>query len=71
MAVHTVEGLVEVVGQSVGGGDGVPVGLDLDGAAGGADELPDRPTGPVFGRAVAGQGWRTAVTKARNLGGPD
>jgi hypothetical protein len=58
MAVHTVEGLVEVVGQGVGGGDSVRVGLDLDGAAGGADELPDRPTGSVFGRAVADHGWR-------------
>ena len=30
-------------GRGVGGGDGLPAGLDLDGAvaAGGADELPD------------------------------
>jgi hypothetical protein len=37
------EGVAEVVGQGVGGGDGVRAGLDLDGAvtARGLDELPD------------------------------
>ena len=41
------EGLAEVVGQGVGGGDALPSGLDLDGAiaAGGLHELPDRPAG--------------------------
>jgi hypothetical protein len=38
-----VEGLAEVLGEWVGGGDGSGSGLDLDGAvaAGGADELLD------------------------------
>jgi hypothetical protein len=38
-----VEGLAEIVGEGVGGGDGARAGLDLDGAvaAGGADELAD------------------------------
>ena len=37
------EGLSEVVGEGVGGGDGLSSGLDLDGAvaAGGLDEFPD------------------------------
>ena len=48
--VHTLaaadygfEGLAEVVGEGVGGGDDVLAGLDLDGAvaAGGFDEFPD------------------------------
>ena len=36
------EGLAEVVGEGVGGGDGLSSGLDLDGAvaAGGLDEFP-------------------------------
>jgi hypothetical protein len=40
-AVDGIEGLAEVVGQGVGGGDGLPSGLDLDGpvAAGGLDEF--------------------------------
>ena len=43
IGVDGVEGLAEIVGERVGGGDGLPTGLDLDGAvaAGGADELPD------------------------------
>ena len=43
IGVDGVEGLTEIVGERVGGGDGLPTGLDLDGAvaAGGADELPD------------------------------
>jgi hypothetical protein len=38
-----VEGLAEVVGERVGGGDGLPSGLDLYGAvgAGGLDEFAD------------------------------
>jgi hypothetical protein len=32
--VDAVEGLAEVVGQGVGGGDGVRAGLDFDGAVG-------------------------------------
>jgi len=46
LAVDAVEGLAEVGGQGVGSGDGVVASLDFDGAvaAGGADELPDRPT---------------------------
>jgi hypothetical protein len=50
VAVDGVEGLAEVVGEGVGGGDGLPSGLDLDGAvaAGGLDEFPDRPAGLRF-----------------------
>ena len=53
-----VEGLAEVVGEGVGGGDGVLAGLDLDGAvaAGGPDELPDGPAGLVLDPAADGQG---------------
>jgi len=42
-AMDAVEGLAEVVGDGVGGGDDVGAGLDLDRAvaAGGADGLPD------------------------------
>jgi hypothetical protein len=38
-----LEGLAEVVGDGIGGGDGLPSGLDLDRevAAGGLDEFPD------------------------------
>jgi hypothetical protein len=41
--VDGVEGLAEVVGEGVGGGDGVLAGLDLNGAvaAGGLYEFPD------------------------------
>jgi hypothetical protein len=41
-AVDGVEGLAEVAGDGVGGGDGLPSGADLDGAvaAGGLDEFP-------------------------------
>ena len=47
IAVGAVEGLAEVAGQGVGGGDGAGSGLDFDGAmaAGGADGLLDRPAG--------------------------
>jgi hypothetical protein len=43
IVVDAVEGVAEVTGQGVGGGDGVGAGLDFDGlvAASGADELPD------------------------------
>ena len=42
-AIYGVEGLAQVVGDRVRGGDGPPSGLDLDGAvtAGCLDELPD------------------------------
>jgi Bacterial regulatory proteins, tetR family len=42
VAVDGVEGLAQVVGERVGGGDGLPSGLDLDGAvaAGCLDEFP-------------------------------
>ena len=45
-------------GQGVGGGDDVVAGLDLDGAvaAGGVDELADRPAGLVLDPAADGQG---------------
>jgi hypothetical protein len=32
--VYAVEGAAQVVGDGVGGGDGVRAGLDLDGAVG-------------------------------------
>jgi len=43
VVVDGAEGLAEVVGDRVGGGDGLPSGLDLNGAvaAGGLDEFPD------------------------------
>ena len=43
VVVDGVERLAEVVGDRVGGGDGLPSGLDLNGAvaAGGLDEFPD------------------------------
>jgi hypothetical protein len=56
--VDVVEGLVEVVGQGVRGGDGVLASLDLDSAvtAGGGDELPDGPAGLVLDPAADGEG---------------
>jgi hypothetical protein len=53
-----VEGLAEVVWDGVGGGDRAGACLDRDGAvaAGGADELPDRPAGPCLDPAGDGQG---------------
>lgn len=58
-----VEGFAEVVGQRVGGSNGVRTGLDLNGAvaAGGADELPDRPSGLVLDPAAD---RRAATTKS-------
>jgi hypothetical protein len=52
-----MEGVAEVVGQLLGGGDGVRVGLDLDGAvvAGCLDEFADLPAGLVVDPATAGQ----------------
>ena len=43
VAVDGVEGSAEIVGEGVGGGDGLPSGLDLYGAvaAGCLDEFPD------------------------------
>jgi hypothetical protein len=54
IAVDAVEGFMEVMGQGVGGGDDVVTGVDLDGAvaAGGADELADRPACPGVARWV-------------------
>jgi hypothetical protein len=48
------DGGAEVVGEWVGGGDGVVAGLDFDGAvaAGGADESSDRPASAVFDPAA-------------------
>jgi hypothetical protein len=56
--VNLIEGCPEVVGQGVGGGDGVRPGLDLDGAvaAGGLDELADGPAGLVLDPAADRQG---------------
>jgi len=58
VAVDGVEGLVQVVGEGVGGDDGLPSGLDLDGAvaAGGLDEFPDRPAGSRLDPAADGEG---------------
>jgi hypothetical protein len=49
--------LAEVVGQGVGGGDGL-AGLDLDGsaAAGCLDEFPDGPAGSRFDPPADGEG---------------
>jgi hypothetical protein len=54
VAVDAVEGLTEVGGQGVGGGDGVVAGLDFDRAvaAGGADGLADRPARLVLDPAA-------------------
>jgi hypothetical protein len=48
--VDRFEGLAQVAGEGVGGGDGVRPGLDLDGAvaAGGLDEFADGPAGLVL-----------------------
>src|SRR5262250_800223 len=56
--VDGVEGLAEVVRGGVGGGDGLLAGLDLDlaVAAGGLDELPDRPAGSRLDPAADGEG---------------
>ena len=53
-----MEGLAQVVGEGVGGGDGVRPGLDLDGAvaAGGLDEFADGPAGLVLDPAADSQG---------------
>jgi hypothetical protein len=58
IVVDAAEGLVDVSGQRVGGGDLLVSGLDLDGAvaAGGADEFPDGPGAPVLDPAADGQG---------------
>jgi hypothetical protein len=57
-AVNLAEGCPEVGGQRVGGGDGMPSGLDLEGAvaAGGLDELADGPAGLVLDPAADRQG---------------
>ena len=56
--VDGVEGLAEVVGEGVGGGDDVLAGLDLNGAAaaGGLNEFPDRPACLRFDPAANGEG---------------
>jgi hypothetical protein len=60
------EGLTKVGREGAGGGNGVRVGLDLDGpvAAGGADELPDGPAvlaTPAWRQFPAAVGYRTAA----------
>ena len=57
-AADGVEGLAEVVGERVGGGDGLLSGLDLNGAvaAGGLDEFPDRPAGLRLDPPADGEG---------------
>ena len=64
-----VEGLAEVVGQGVGGGDGVLAGLDLDGAvtAGGGDELPDGPVDTAPTGLPRSRGAGAASTKSRQF----
>jgi hypothetical protein len=58
VAVDGVEGLAEVVGEGVGGGDGLPSGLGLDGAvsAGCLDEFSDRPACLCLDPAADGEG---------------
>ncbi len=50
--------MAEVVGQGIGGGDGVVASLDLDGlvTAAGGTNFPDGPSGPRFDPAADGQG---------------
>jgi len=57
-AGNGLEGLPEVAGEGIGGGDGLPSGLDLNGAvsAGCLDELPDRPAGLRLDPAADGEG---------------
>jgi hypothetical protein len=52
--VDGFDGLAQVVGQRVGGGDDVVAGMDLDGAvsAGGLDELADRSARPMLDPAA-------------------
>jgi hypothetical protein len=56
-AGYGFQGVAEVVGQGVSGGDGLPSGLDLDGAVavGGLDEFPDRPACLCFDPPADGQ----------------
>ena len=58
LASDRVDGLAEVVGQGVGGGDDVVSGLDLDGAvaAGGFHELADGPAGLLLDPLGDGEG---------------
>lgn len=58
LAVDGVKGFTHAIGECVGGGDDVRVGLDLDGpvAAGGLDELADRPAGLALDPAADCQG---------------
>jgi hypothetical protein len=55
-SAQRVEGLAEVVGDGVGGGEDVVAGLDFDGAvsAGGSDEFADGPAGLVLDPAADG-----------------
>jgi hypothetical protein len=57
-AVNLVEGDPEVGGEGIGGGDGMPSGLDLEGAvsAGGLGEFADGPAGLVLDPAADRQG---------------
>src|SRR3954447_10807372 len=57
-AVDGFERVAEIGGGGVRGGDGVAAGLDFDSAvaAGGADELLDRPAGPVLDPAADREG---------------
>jgi hypothetical protein len=56
--VEPVQDDTDVVGQGVGGGDGLVSGLDLDGvvAAQPGDELLDRPVGELLEPAGDGEG---------------
>ena len=58
VAVDVVEGLIEVGGQGIDGGDGAVAGSDFGGAvaAGGTDEFPDRPARLVPDPAADRQG---------------
>ena len=65
-AVEGAEGLAQVGGDGVGSGDGLPSGLDLDGAAaaGGLDEfLIDQPVRASIG-LVAARAAKTMVRRA-------
>jgi hypothetical protein len=63
LAVDAVEGLAEVVGERVGGGDDVRTGLDLDGAvaAGSVDESANGLAGLVSIQRLTARAANTIV----------
>jgi hypothetical protein len=68
-AVDGFDGLSEVVGSRVSGGDDVIAGLDVNGAvaAGGLDEPAGGPAGRVLDPAADGQGREDDAQLAADL----